>query len=284
MIRPVLGLFAIACLTANASAQLTGTISNGNATFTQVSTPNSLGSTAFRAEFRPEGGTTANSLYDQWMYYRVAGDTRETPFGNYNPSGSRNIQMTGNFSGSTATYNLTDLNNTTTRFTATWTMNLVDNPTPNNTTLNHSVTINNPGATALTISLFHYVDLDLADAFDNQSATGGINGMYSTDGTLVGSLIPVTPATAFQASPYQNLRTLLSNTSVTNLNNSGLPFSPGDVTFAYQWDVTIPAGGSTVISSQMGISPVPEPGLMLAGCIGLVGLGRLYQNRRKVVA
>jgi hypothetical protein len=274
-----------------ASAQLTGTLTNGNATFSQNGTPTSISpstdTTQFRASFRPEGGSTSNSLYDQWMFYRVAGDTRERPFGNYS-SGGITTSLTGNFSGSTATYSLTDVNTNPTpdvaRFTATWTMNLVDNAAPNSASLNHTVRINNPGANPLTISLIQYVDLDLANTAGNQTATGGINGMYSTDGTLIGSLVATTPVTAFQASAFSTLRTALTNNTVTDLNNSGLPFSPGDVTFAYQWNVTIPAGGSTVIQSQMGISPVPEPGVILACCLGFAGLARLYQNRRNVIA
>lgn len=288
MFRILLSLSAFTVVVASAHAQqVTGTLTNGNATFSQTSTPTSVGSTSMRASFRPEGGTTANSLYDQWMFYRVAGDSRERPFGNYS-SGNITTSLTGNYTGSTATLNLTDVNTSpnpdVTRFTATWTMNLVDSATPNTARLNHSVTINNPGVTPLTISLYHYVDLDLADTAGNQTATGGINGMFSTDGTLVGSLIPVTPATSFQATAYSTLRGLLTNNAVNNLTNSGLPFSPGDVTFAYQWDVTIPAGGSTTIQSYMGVQPVPEPAVILACCLGLAGVGRLYQKRRKAIA
>ena len=283
MYRPLLCAFVSAVAVAPASAQLTGTLTNGNATFTQTSTPTSIGSTQMRASFRPEGGTTTNSLYDQWMFYRVTGDTRERPFGNYS-SGGITTALTGNFAGSTATYNLTDSNALGTRFTAAWVINLVDSAAPNTATLNHAVTINNPGLTPLTISLFQYVDIDLADTAGGQSASGGINGMTSTNGTLNGTLTPITPATNFQASAFSALRTSLTDNSITNLSNSGLPFSPGDVTFAYQWDVTIPAGGSTVISSQMGVSPVPEPGLIIACCLGLAGLGRVYAKRRKVVA
>jgi hypothetical protein len=284
MFRILLCLVVFTVFTAHSSAQLTGQLTDGNATFNQLSTPSSLTSTTMRASFRPEGGATTNSLYDSWMYYRVAGDTRESPFGNYNPTGPRDVLMTGSFVGNTATYNLTDQVSNSTRFTATWTMNLVDSATPNTSTLYHTVTLNNPGATPLTISLFQYVDIDLSNVATGQSATGGINGMYSTDGTLVGSLVAVTPATAFQASPFSDLRTSLSNETVTNLNNTGLPFSPGDVTFAYQWDVTIPAGGSTTIQSYMGVQPVPEPGMVLACCLGLAGVGRLYHKRRKAVA
>ncbi len=74
----------------------------------------------------------------------------------------------------------------------------------------------------------------------------------------------------------------LVDTSVTNLNNSGLPFGPGDYTGAWQWDLVIGAGESATVSSSFGTTPpaeVPEPSSYALVSLG-VGLMAALRFRR----
>src|SRR5947208_17004239 len=80
-----------------ARAQLTGTLTDGAATFTFNQTPTGENSSSYTADFRPQGGTTlsGNDLYSQWLFYEVAGDNRIRPVGNYTKSSGGTVSLTG---------------------------------------------------------------------------------------------------------------------------------------------------------------------------------------------
>ena len=74
------------------------------------------------------------------------------------------------------------------------------------------------------------------------------------------------------------LRNALEDAGVTNLNDgAGLPFGPGDSTFAFQYDRVISANGSTTI--DMGFVAVPEPGSGSLTALGLLILGLARRPR-----
>jgi hypothetical protein len=262
-----------------ACGQLTGTLTDGAATFTFNETPTAENSSTYKADFQPQGAGTADHVYSQWLFYRVAGDTRERPFGNYTRSDGGTVELTGNLSGNTMTYSLTEkAADATTRFTATWTVVLRHGASPDQATVSHSVTITNPTASPLTFSLIHYLDYDLNDDSLNHTATGGLSGMTITNGVTQATYTPVTAASHYQVADGGTLDAALLNGTTATLNDTGLPFGPGDWSGAYQWDLTIPAGGSATIEFDMGVSPVPEPTAVLA--LSAVGLGLLGKARR----
>ena len=133
------------------------------------------------------------------MFYRVDGDTRERPFGNYTKTDGGTVAMSGSPSGNTMTYSITESAASGTRFTATWTLQLQDGTVPGEATVLHSVTVTNPTASPLTLSLYHFLDFDLAES-TSDSATGGMNEMKVADGGLYGTYKPLTTASRFQAS------------------------------------------------------------------------------------
>ncbi|MFO0937273.1 MAG: PEP-CTERM sorting domain-containing protein [Gemmataceae bacterium] len=270
-------------LSSQALAQLTGTLTSGTATFTQSQTPTSINGTTFRATFMPDG--QVNNLYDQWMFYRINGsgnglitvDTRERTFGNYT-TGGISTGLTGTFSGSAATYNLTDSRN----LSAAWNINL-NQSNATTATLSHSVTFTNTNTTSLNVTLIQYIDLDLNSVPSGSNASGGLSGMLVSDSSgHYSNFTPGTTPNAYQVTAYSTLRTALVNNSITNLNNTGLPFTNGDYTGAYQWDFTIGANSSLTINSSL-ISAVPEPGsivLISAGLAGAAGVWKKRRNRR----
>ncbi|HEX4591347.1 MAG TPA: hypothetical protein VH120_15530, partial [Gemmataceae bacterium] len=86
-------------LTGPAAAQSGGTLTDGAASYTQAPAPSgeslaSPASTSFRTE-----STAPNQLFQNWWYYRVAGDGREYPFGTYSRSAGGQISGTSNYSG-----------------------------------------------------------------------------------------------------------------------------------------------------------------------------------------
>lgn len=281
--RRLVAAFALALLFVSpAAAQVGGTLTDSTATYIQAAAPSgeslaSPASTSFRTE-----SSAPNQLFQNWWYYRVQGDTREYPFGTYARSAGGQIAGSSNYTGNVATYNWTDTNaSAVTRFTGTYISTLNHGAQVGTATLSQSFQITNPGATALTITLFNYADLDVngANPNDTDTATGGVNAITDKDGPwqVVHSAVG---ASAFQVSPFSDIRDFLLDTAVNNLNNSGLPFGPGDYTGAFQWNLTIPAGQSTTVTSALAISPVPEPGTLLL--TGAAVAGALAWRRRKI--
>ncbi len=74
---------------------------------------------------------------------------------------------------------------------------------------------------------------------------------------------------------FANIRGLLTDNSITNLNNTGLPFGPGDFTGAFQWTVTLAPGEAFTATASMTVTYIPAPSaLALLGLGGLIGCGR----------
>ena len=70
-----------------------------------------------------------------------------------------------------------------------------------------------------------------------------------------------------------------------NSLNSGSPYTlngttaagPGDVTWAFEWDLTIAPGGSAVINKDKGLQ-VPEPSI---AALALLSAGAMFLRRRR---
>src|SRR5687768_1599184 len=89
-VRLSLAALAAAWLASPAYGQTT--LTSGNATFTLKAPPTGESSATYSdVALRPDGGT--NHLWSQWLFYRVAGDTRERPFGNYTKTGGGSVSM-----------------------------------------------------------------------------------------------------------------------------------------------------------------------------------------------
>jgi hypothetical protein len=284
LVRPVVWVLAFAWVAAPSPArgQLTGTLTDGAATFTFNETPTAENSGTYTADFRPQGATSANDIYSQWLFYEVAGDNRIRPFGNYTRSDGGTVAITGAMSGNTMTYSLTEKTAAaTTRFTGTWALQLTHGTSTGKATVSHTVTITNPTASPLTISLFHYLDYDLNGDPSNHTATGGLAGMTITNGLTKATYTPGTAASHYQVATGGTLDAGFLNGTVTSLNDTGLPFGPDDWSGAYQWNLTIPAGQSATVTFAMDVSPAPEPGTVLGlAAAGLAG----WAARRRLKA
>ncbi|HVK18591.1 MAG TPA: hypothetical protein VM533_16780 [Fimbriiglobus sp.] len=275
-VRLALSALAVTWIASPARGQLT----SGNATFTQLAYPGQESEPLYFSEFRPEGASTTNHLSAQWLFYRVAGDTKERAFGGYTKSDGGQLTLTNTVapSGDAMTYAFTEqASGGATRFTADWTIQLSDGQAAGEATLSHSVTITNPTAAPLTISLFHFLDYDLTGEFDGHSATADLSGMTITRGSATGTYTPLTAATHYQSDAYGTIDTTLNDGGISILSDGDSTFTNGDWIGAYQWDLVIQPGQSFTVEFEMGVSPVPEPGLVLtlAACgLGLAGLAR----------
>ncbi len=139
------------------------------------------------------------------------------------------------------------------------------------------IQINNTSRTApLVISFFQYSNFVLsigAAPADTSQIHGTVNNTATQSGN-VGFLSEtvVTPSPSrWSAGDANTLLNQLNDGSSTTLDNATL-FGPGNAAWAYQWDFTIPAGGSVLISKTKQLVPTPGAALPLAA--GLVLIGR----------
>lgn len=144
--------------------------------------------------------------------------------------------------------------------------------------MGESIVITNDRRTAISITFFQYSDFDLngTAANDNVRAVPpNFNTVVQFEAGVALSETVVSPRPdAYEVNLFPVTRNRLDDGFVDNLTNVGGPVGPGDVTWAFQWDLTIPAGGSVVINKDKGIVPAP-------GALALVGLGGLLAARRR---
>ena len=210
-------------------------------------------------------GTTPENVFSDWWWFRVAGDTREFMISNANSrttTGTNEVEY-GYAMGSlsaTLNYKLTQ-------------------PAANTARVDQTLVISNPGAAAVQIDVFHYIDFDLAGTTSNSATlTTGNERMRvtHTGGTFAdwwGN-----GANAYQVQSFATLRGLFTNATIDNLGNFGLPFGPADFTGAFQWTLNIPAGGQMQVFSSYGVNTdavMGGPPPCYADCDTSTGVGVL---------
>jgi large repetitive protein len=153
---------------------------------------------------------------------------------------------------------------------------------PNNpvSDIAESIRLTNLTASPLDLHFYQLCDFDLGGTQVDQSVsiTGG-NSAQQTDLGYYASEAVVTPRPDhFQVDFAPNILSSLNDAAPTTLNDFGGPLGPGDLSWAFQWDATLGAIGSS--SSTMLISKdkmiVPEPATM-----ALLSLGGLALLRRR---
>ena len=155
------------------------------------------------------------------------------------------------------------------------------------------ITITNATAAPLDFHFFQYSDFDLAGPQDdlvaisvNSNPLSPSFGLFNT-ATRVHPLVAVTETVLTPGANHGEVgfhgSTLakLNDNGPDTLNDQAGPTLPGNVTWAFQWDFVIPAGGSVGIAKQKfaHVILIPEP-----SSFALVGLGAfalaVRRNRR----
>lgn len=143
-----------------------------------------------------------------------------------------------------------------------------------------SIAIHNTSNNVLRMSFFQYSDFDLGGSAgdDTVQLRGNPINTASQSDPFAGVLneTVVTPApTGYQADFFPNLIVDLTDANITTLNNNGGPVGPGDVCWAFQWDLTINPGQTVLISKDKQLN-IPAP-----GSIAVLALGGLVAGRRR---
>lgn len=273
------GLFRYAETTITGSLNRTGT-GAGSANFGLIGTNTATTST-----------TVVNDvLFQNWWWYRSAGDTREFALSN---QVSGQLNLAGN--SATLRYDEPIGGSATNRlvFELTYTLNQIS-PTQAAVTINWSI-LNN-STSDQPVSFFAYADSDLGTGFPGGSASddngtyvpgSGFN-TYRNDNSVTDTTNFFTMSAdlrvnngwqigAFSGADAVSPRGALTNAAVSNLANADTIAGAGDNAGAFQWDLTIPAGQSIGGRVTKGYNYViPSP-----GALALVGLGGLVAARRR---
>src|SRR5690606_12930313 len=138
-------------------------------------------------------------------------------------------------------------------------------PAANSARMDQRWTIENPTGAPISLDLFHYIDFDLAGSGQNAATLTNPNDRMNV--TVAAGTVADwwgVGAGAYQVTPFATLRTLLTNTAVNNLDNTGLPFATADFTGGFQWTMVIPANSQVSLMSSYGLntSAIPAPGAM----------------------
>src|SRR5438874_5566923 len=147
--------------------------------------------------------------------------------------------------------------------------------------MTEQISITNLLDSPLDFHFFQYADFDLSAADTAVFTNANSVRQFSPGAELTETVVTPVPSHREIAFFPVTLNKLNDGvpTTLSDTPPIGVVFGPGDVTWAYQWDVVIPPSGTFLISKDKNITPsppVPEPaacsllslaaGLLLARC------------------
>jgi hypothetical protein len=126
-------------------------------------------------------------------------------------------------------------------------------------TLGENLTLQNTTNSPINLHVFAYSDFDLAGASEGDTVSFPSTNTVSQQGkgmTLTETVQTPVP-NYWEAGWYDITLTELNGSSPVTLSDQIIPQAPGDQTYAFQWDATLGAGQSLVISLTKVIQPEP---------------------------
>ncbi len=232
---------------------------------------NSNGDTAF--VWSVDGN---NQLYDEQFFYRVGDTGPEHSFGSLILSGY--VQPTADTL--TATYG-----SLLGGFVATVSYNL-DGGAPGNSALYEDVSIT-AGINPVSFHLFEYTDLDLNGTMNDDRVSivrmppaAALAIQNDATGPEYSESIGVLAPNHVEAALFDSTLLKLNDGVATTLNDV-LTAGPGDVTWAFQWDMTIAPFQTVTIQKAKLLAPIPEPMTMVGLLMAIGGISSYVRKYRK---
>jgi hypothetical protein len=149
--------------------------------------------------------------------------------------------------------------------------------------LSEQIKISNPGPAPLDFHFFQYVDFNLNGTTAGDSIQLGknlqnkFNEAFQSEGSSVFAETVTAPgANHAESSVIGVTLASLTDANPTTLNDTTTA-GPGNVTWAFEWDLSIASGGSVIISKDLNLI-VPEPSAFALVIVG--GCGLKFIRRR----
>lgn len=266
-LRVVASCVGAGLLAAQAAQAWTFDLTNGNSSVS-IKADGDYGMSDWTVDCIPQ-------LYRQWFWYRV-GDT----------GGEKTINKLSLISAEqTSPSTLTTLYKKHNQFSIEVSYTLLGGAEDTGySTIGEQIKVLNLGAGPLDFHFFQYVDFDLggSNAGDTvqlgQNISGLFDSAYQNKGSSYFADEIVSPGAQHgQAGLYPAIYNNLSDGSPTTLSDSSGPVT-GDATWAFQWDASIPAGGSfsIALNKSVYVTNVPEPSVLalIPAALALLGVAR----------
>lgn len=228
-------------------------ITDGDSTF-NMPAANTIGATVRTgniggtASIFTAGGDITDQLFQQWWWFRAGAGTREFGLSTRTANSAVGNTLQLDYSEpegfrAELTYVLTDGTNS-----------------PASANVAAELVIFNVTQATLDLAVFCYLDVDLEGAAGDSATLLEPGRMRIVDTSGFAAEFLGVGANAYQVTAFDTLRASLANTTVTNLPNTGLPFAPGDFTGGFQWNVSIPQGGSATIRAAFALNMEADAG------------------------
>jgi hypothetical protein len=243
--KKALALLTLLLCVASVPAWSQGTITHNDANFVRGTTPwdSSPG-----ADFTGVSATlTQDHVFESGWAFRVSGDTQETFF----PT-----PTSQSYVGDTSTIDWSDVGGRG-LFSAQEVAQVIDTDGPSGY-VTVTMTLTNISAAPVPITVFNMLDIDLAGSTNDSATLIAPNyHLALTDPSGNTAEYRGLGASAFLVRPFgaTDIGAVLSDTAVTDFDNTGLPFGPGDFTGGFQWgEVTIPVSGAAAFTAVFAVN------------------------------
>ena len=157
------------------------------------------------------------------------------------------------------------------------------NPGSKASDLAEQISINSTSSSALDFHFFQYTDYDLEGSVTSDTGlfTNANAVRQSSPGARLTETV-ITPVPSHrELSEYSSIRDRLTDGLPTTLSDTpaiGTTIGPFDMTWAFQWDFSLPPNSTFQISKDKNLKAIPEPASL--SLFGLCGLAMLVRRRR----
>jgi hypothetical protein len=152
--------------------------------------------------------------------------------------------------------------------------------------MGEQISITNVSDGPMDFHFFQYTDFDVrGTAGDDSAVFTNLNAVDQYEGVARLTETVVTPVPSHrEIALFPVTRNKLSDGVATTLSDTpiGTVVGPGDLTWAYQWDVVIQPGSTFQISKDKAIRAIPEPATasLLGLAVGLLLAAQRKRNRQ----